>query len=167
MSPFAEPVKMPTLSATSQIKKRRIPKWLKIVGVIIAVIIVAIIAIVIVVSTATAAPQKVSDQFVAAIQSHNTNAAYALTSDRFQRSTPQQDLDSLLTKVSPALQGQETITGRSIGASTVTVQTAVFVYTIKTSTGNAYIKTELQKSGDVWQIINFKVDSNPLNTTIE
>ncbi|HSX30861.1 MAG TPA: hypothetical protein VLE99_03000 [Candidatus Saccharimonadales bacterium] len=147
--------------------KKRMPKWLKIVGVIIIIFIVAIVVAVIVATAATKAPQKVSDQFVNDLQSGNSSAAYALTNQAFQGATTEGQLDSIVQRISPGLQGQEKVTGRAIDKSTGSPETAVLVYTIKTSNGNAYVKTELRKSGNVWQILNFKSDSKPLDTKVE
>ncbi|HSX05709.1 MAG TPA: hypothetical protein VLF69_04530 [Candidatus Saccharimonadales bacterium] len=147
--------------------KKRIPTWLKVVGIIAVIFIVAIIVAVIVATTATKAPQKISDQFVNDLQSSNSSAAYALTSKTFQQATTEEQLDNIIQRVGPVLQGQEKVTGRAIEKSAGMPETAVLVYTVKTSNGNKYIRTELQKSGGVWQVINFRSANNPLDTTVE
>ncbi len=147
--------------------KKRIPSWLKIVGIIVVVFIAIIVIAVIVATTATQAPQKISDQFVNDVQSGDSSAAYALTSKAFQQATSEEQLATIIQQVGPVLQGQEKVSGRAIEKSAGAPETAVLVYTVKTSNGNKYIKTELQKSGDAWQVINFRSANEPLNTTVE
>lgn len=147
--------------------KKRFPKWLKIVVIIVLVFIVIIVVAAVTATTATKAPQKVSDQFVNYVQAGDTSAAYALTSKTFQQATTQDQLDQLVKRVGPQLQGEEKVSGRAIEKSTGVPQTAVLVYDVKTSNDTKYIKVELQKSGDVWQVINFRSSDKPLDTTVE
>lgn len=163
--PLATPQGAPMETAP---QKRRIPKWLKVVGVIVAAFIVLIVAGVLVANIATRAPQKVSDQFISDIQAGNTPAAYALTSKAFQQTTSQDQLNTIIEQVGPVLKGQVKVTGRNIQKSTGIPTTSVLVYTDKTSSnGTHYIKTELQKNSGVWQIINFRSSATPLSTTVE
>ena len=147
--------------------KKRFPKWLKIVGIIILVFVVIIAITAVTATTATKAPQKISDQFVKDVQTGDTSAAYNLTSKTFQDATSQDQLDSLVKQVGPALQGEEKVSGRAIEKSAGVPTTAVLVYTVKTTNGDKYIKVELQQNSNVWQVINFKSDDKPLDTTVQ
>lgn len=157
----------PGQSSHLSVQKKRIPKWLKIVGIVVLVIIALIVAIVITTTAATKAPQKVSDQFVNEVQAGNANAAYALTSETFKEATSAEQLDDLIQQVGPLLVGEEKVTGRAIQKATGTPQTAVLVYEVETADGTNYMKIQLQKSGDVWQVISFRSDDAPLDTSIE
>ncbi|MEO8104903.1 MAG: hypothetical protein ABI602_01025 [Candidatus Saccharibacteria bacterium] len=157
----------PTAYAPAAPAKKHIPTWLKVVGVIAGLFVVILVFAAVTAISATKAPQKVSDQFVNDVQSDNASGAFALTSDSFQKATDQQQLDNLIKQAGPALQGEEKVVGRAIHKTTGIPETAVLVYTVKTTNGTKYIKTELQKSGDVWQIVNFKSSSKSLDTTLE
>lgn len=173
--PAAQPVVTPPAAVPGPLPapetKKRIPKWLKIVlivfGCFIALAIIGAVIGGVVAVSATKAPQKVSDQFVNDVQSGDTSAAYALTSSSFQGATSQDQLDTLIKRIGPLVQGQEKITGRTIAKSTGIPTTAVLVYSVPTSNGTKYIKTELQKNNSTWQIINFRSDDKPLDTTVE
>lgn len=148
--------------------KKHFLKWILIVGgIVVAAIIALVITIFFVTIAATKAPQKVSDQVVNAIQAGNTSAVYNLTSDSFKRVTTEDRLNGIVEQISPALQGEEKVTGRAIEKVSGNPPTAVIVYTIDTSKGKAYMKVELQKSDDVWQVINFRSSEKPLKTEVE
>ena len=108
-----------------------------------------------------------SDQFVNAVQSGNMSEAYSLTSTTFQQATTQEQLDQFVTQVGPLLRGEEKVTGRAIEKSTGIPETAVLVYEIATSNGTKYIKVELQKSGELWRVINFRSAAEPLDAKVE
>ncbi|MGB4758444.1 MAG: hypothetical protein WBP26_00110 [Candidatus Saccharimonadales bacterium] len=147
--------------------KKRFPTWLKIISIVVVVLVAAAIIVAVVVTGATKAPQKVSDQFVNELQAGNTSAAYALTSESFQEATSEEQLDNIIKQVSPAIRGEEKITERFIGKTLGSPETVVLVYTINTSNGSVYIKTQLQKNDDTWKIINFRSDDDPLEAKIE
>lgn len=162
-----QPVASPQPPAYAAPEKKRFPKWLKIVGIIVAIFVVIIVIAAVTATTATKAPQKISDQFVNEVQAGNTSAAYNLTSKTFQDATTQAQLDQLIKQVGPLLQGEEKVSGRAIEKSTGVPQTAVLVYDVETSNGKKYIKVELQKSGDAWQVINFRSSETPLDAEVE
>lgn len=148
-------------------QKQRIPKWVKVIGVILIVFVALIITAAIVTAGATKAPQKVSDTFVNNFQSSNTKAAYDLTSDSFKTATSQEQLEKLIQRVGPVVQGEEKVIGRSIQKASGKSTTAVIVYSVNTLNGTKYIKVGLQKNGDVWQVVNFRSSDNPLDTKLE
>ncbi|MFZ1459092.1 MAG: hypothetical protein WAT17_04400 [Candidatus Saccharimonadales bacterium] len=158
----------PTTIISAPSTKKRIPKWLKIIGIVVAVFVVFILVVTIITVAATSAAQKVSDEFVNDLQASNTSAAYGLTAKRFQASTTEIQLDDVVQQIAPTLQGEETVTGRAIESSSGSAQTAVLVYTIKTpASSTAYIKVELQKDDDNWRVINFRSSETPLDTEVE
>lgn len=163
-APQPQPQQAPNAVAP---KKRRIPLLIKIVAIVSIVFVAVLIIVFVVIGSATRAPQKVSDQFVNDVQSGDSSAAYALTNQTFQNATTQEELDSVVKRISPLLQGQEKVTNRAIEKSTGIPTTAVFVYEVKTSDGTKYMKVELQKDGDTWKVLNFKSASDPLDTKIE
>lgn len=118
-------------------------------------------------TTATKEPQKISDQFVNAVQATDSSAAYALTSQSFQQATSSAQLDQVIQRVGPVLVGEEKVSGRAIQKSAGSAQTAVIVYSVQTSNGMKYMRVTLQKNGDAWQVVNFKSDDKPLDTKAE
>lgn len=147
--------------------KKRVPKPLLIIGSIVVVLAAILVIILVTVTGATEAPRKVSDQFVNDIQSSNTSAAYALTSEAFKQATSEEQLDQLVKGLSPVLQGEETITGRVIKKSTSGVQAAALVYSVKTTDGTKYIRVVLQETNNVWQVTNFRSSNQTIEATIE
>jgi hypothetical protein len=163
MSPSPTPLSFNSMESP----KKRFPTWLKVLAIILGVLIVLIVAGIMIALKATAAPQKVSDQFVNDVQANDATAAYALTSDSFKKVTTQAQLTDVVAQVSPTLKGDEKVSGRAVYKYSGTPQTAVLVYSVKTSDGTMYIKTELQKSGDTWQVINFHSSKTPLSNAVE
>ena len=144
--------------------KKRFPKWLLIVGVIVAIFfVIPGIFLGIALNNATKAPQLISDQFINEVQAGNTTAAYQLTSKSFQEVSSKEQLDAIIKRVGPILQGEEKVIGRSTAKSSGVPQTAALSYTVSTSKGTKYMKTELQKTGEDWQIINFRSDDKPID----
>lgn len=158
---------LPPQPAPVEEKKSRFPKAVKIILIGLALFIVFIVIAIFVATSATKAPQKISDQFVNDVQSSNTSAAYALTSKGFQEATTEEQLDTLVKRVGPVLQGEEKVSGRAIEKSTGSPQTAVLVYEVKTSDGTKYMKVELQKDGNTWQVVNFRSSDTPLEAKVE
>lgn len=148
-------------------QKGLIPKWVKVIGIMLIVFIAVIIIAAVVTTSATKAPQKVSDTFVNNFQASNTKAAYDLTSDSFKTATTQEQLEKLIQRVGPVVQGEEKVIGRSIQKASGKSTTAVILYSVNTSNGTKYIKVGLQKNGDVWQVVNFRSSDNPLDTKLE
>lgn len=144
--------------------KKRFPKWLIVTLIIFSLLFVLLAIAVSAIFSATAAPQKISDQFINDIQSGKTSAAYGLTSNSFKEATSEDQLDQLIKNIGPALQGEEKVSGRSIETSTSSLETAILVYDVKTQSGTSYIRVVLQKSGDNWQVVNFRADDKPLET---
>lgn len=168
VSPYPLPPQpQPASLADNTMPKRRLPLWLKIIGFVVLALLVLMVVLYFIASAATKAPQKVSDLFVKDVQATNTGAAYSLTSARFKKATSESELSALIQGVGPLMQGQAKVTGHNIQTSTGVPQTAVLVYSINTSGGMVYVKTELQKSGNSWQVINFNTSSKPLDTSVE
>jgi hypothetical protein len=142
--------------------KKRIPTWLKVVGIIFAVVIVLVVALFMFVNSATRAPQLVSDQFVNFAQAHNSGAAYELTGGAFRQATTRQQLAVVLDQSGDALQGEEKVTGRTIGKSSGSSSTASIVYEVNGSKGKVYMKVSLQKDDNKWRVTGFQYDQNPL-----
>ncbi len=152
------------LSPIAPDNKKRGPKWIKIVlGLFVGLAVLGGILF-FTVMQATKAPQKISDQFVNAIQAKDSTAAYELTSDEFKQATSSQDMQTFVDSIGPKIQGDEKITDRTIQKSAGNATNATFIYTVDTPEGKIYIKTIVQETSGQWRIYNIKTDSNPLTT---
>jgi len=166
-TPQPQPVIAPSQPVAELPTKRHFPKWLIVVLSIFAALAIFVVVVSTIAGSATKDAQIISDKFVGDVQSSSSDAAYALTSDAFKKSTTQDQLTSIITSVGPQLQGKFKITGRNIMKSSTIPETAVLVYSVNTTNGTKYIKTELQKNGSVWQIISFKSSDSALDTAVE
>jgi len=162
-----QPVAASSLPVAELPTKRRFPKWLIVVLSIFAALAVFVAVVSLIAASATKDAQIISDKFIADVQSNSPDSAYSLTSDAFKKATSQDQLSSVITSAGPQLQGKFTITGRNIMKSSTIPETAVLVYSVNTTSGTKYIKTELQKNGNVWQIISFKSSNSALDTAVE
>ncbi|MFZ1802047.1 MAG: hypothetical protein WAW62_00010 [Candidatus Saccharimonas aalborgensis] len=160
-------MKTPTTHLKNNYALGRVPRWLVVlISVIFGLLIVGGVIFVVVMNM-TDAPKKVSDEFVNDVQSANTEAAYALTSEGFRGATSKDDLDAIIKQVSPALQGEEKTTARSVEAAAGSSQKAVIVYTVDTSSGTKYIRVILEKNGDNWRVMSFRSSNSSLEAKIE
>lgn len=148
-------------------RKKRFPVWLKIIVGIVVVFAALMIALFILAGAVTKAPQKISDQFINDVQSANTAAAYSRTSVSFQKATTQEDLEQVITRISPLLQGEEKISGRALEKNSGSPKTAVFVYDVSTANGTKYIKIVLQEDDSGWKVVNFRSSDSILEAKVE
>ena len=159
------PQPMPTAYQTAPpAKSKRIPTWVKVIGIVIVLFILLIVAVVVIVNQATAAAVKVSNEFVADVQTNNDAGAYALTAPGFQKADSQAQLTKIIGGVYLALQGKATVTGKTIAKVTGQPDQAVIVYSIKTSSGIKYIQTVIQDN-KTWQVLSFRSSNTPLTVT--
>jgi len=144
-------------------KTKRIPTWLKIASVVVVIIILFFVGIFVFVNEATKAPEKVSNEWVADIQTDNSSAAYSLTTSAFRNSTSQEELAEIIGSVSPALQGKTNVIGKAVNSASGQPEEAIIVYTVSTSNGTKYIRVVLYKNNNVWQVQNFRSSNTALN----
>jgi hypothetical protein len=173
MTSAPEPAPAPMFSqeqAPPPPKKRSTLKIvLIIVAACVAAIIVLIVALVLFVSGSTKDAQKVSDQLVTAVQTNDAAGAYALTGASFRAATKQADLDALVKRLSTLVtKDKVSPNGKSINASTDSGKIAVFVYTMKGTSGKpVYFKTQIRDEDGGWRVMNFRSSETPLKTDVE
>jgi hypothetical protein len=151
-------------------KKRR---WGLIIGIVVAAIVAIIVVIgvgaFLLVNESTKDAQKVSDQFVAAVQAGDGAKAYSLTGPAFRAATKEDQLDQLVQQLSTLVtKDKVSPNGKAISASTENGKIAVFTYTLK-GTGGAsiYFKTQIRDEDGGWQVMNFRSSEKKLDTEIE
>jgi len=169
-SPAPAPTPVPAFQSDDPLTKRKTPKPLKIILKIVAALIVlgAILAGVLffVISQAVAAPLKVSNSFVDAVQGGDSVAAYALTTDNFQKAASPERMASLVEATKAQIKGEEKVTGQSAktedGASSAAIS-----YAVTAQGKDVYMRVILKKDGDTWKVNHFKLDDEPIDATTE
>ena len=170
MTAMPEPASAPPFSPPPPQKKRRTGRIvLIVVGAIVALFLVFIVAVFLLVSNSTKDAQKVSDQFITAIQTGDGAKAYALTGPSFRAATKEADLTQLVTKLSTLVSKDKVSpNGKSINASTDNGKIAVFTYTLKGASGSpVYFKTQIRKEDGKWQVMSFRSSEKKLTTDVE
>jgi len=154
MMPAQQPAAMP------QPAKRRLPKWAKIVIIIVGILIVVSVAVAVLVINVTAAPVKVSDEFMKDLQANDAQAAYALASSDFRGATSQAELTDTFAAASPALQGTFSAGSREVKSKNGKTEAEV-LYTVTTDSGKEYTKISLIDTSTGWQILGFDASDSP------
>lgn len=148
--------------------KSKLPLWIKIVCAGFVIFIILAVFVGFVFGKSLASPQKISDQFLNDMQSGNKTDAYSLITSSFKQEAAPDVFGETVDKISPFLQGEEKKTGARIEKQTGSDAIAVFVYAITRSDGSKfYVKTELQKDGNDWRVLNFRTSASALETTVE
>ena len=121
------------------------------------------------VNESTKDAQKVSDDFVAAVQAGDGAKAYSLTSPTFRAASSEEDLDALVKQLSGLVSKDKVSpSGKSINASTNAGNVAVFTYKLKgTNGGSVYFKTQVHDDDGGWKVLGFRSAETPLNTDVE
>lgn len=135
--------------------KKGIPLWLKIIGVLFAVIIAFVVVTVIFTNQSTKGASTVGDQLVASIQADKPEEGYQLAAPAFKQATNEDSFNGIVDRISPALQGSVSKTGKSIYKKSGQPDQAVIIYTIKTDKGTMYLRVILQDNKP-WQVLNFE-----------
>jgi hypothetical protein len=162
-TPLASPLAPPK-------PKRR---WGLIIGIgvaaILALIAVLVVGAILLVNASTKDAQKVSDQFVVAVQNGDGAKAYALGGPSFRAAATQEQITQLAKSMAPLVtKAKVAPNGKAISASTGNGKIAVFTYTMHGSrTAKVYWKTEIKKEGGRWQVFNFRSAEKPLGTDVE
>jgi hypothetical protein len=150
--------------------KRRVGKIVAIVaGAMILTLIVLIGGIFLLVNESTEDAQKVSDDFVAAVQANDGARAYGLTGPAFREATTQAQLSELIGQLSSLVaKDKVSPSGKAINASTESGKIAVFTYALKgNARGNVFFKTQMRDEDDGWKVMNFRSSESPLDTDVE
>ena len=155
----------------SQPPKRRTGRIILIVlGAMFVALVLLIGGCFLLVNESTKDAQKVSDEFVAAVQAGDTAKAYSLTSPSFRAATSEADTAEFVKSIS-ALVSKEPVspTGKAINTSTDNGKIAVFTYKLKPAQGNGtvYFKTQIRDEQGRWQVMNFRSAETALNTDVE
>jgi hypothetical protein len=157
--PFAQPTKRP---------RRTLKIVLLIIGGLITLIALLIIGLVMLVNSSTGDAQKVSDQFVEAVQAGDGAAAYALTGPAFRAATTEDELTQLVQNLAPALsKDKPSPRGKSINVSSDSGKIAVFVYTLGAGERPVYLKTQIREEDDGWQVLSLRSSESELTTDVE
>ena len=168
MTDAPQPGPMP-MYPTADAPPPRKSNTLKIVLIVIAACIVAMVLLIggcfLLVNNATKDAQKVSDDFVAAVQAGDGAKAYSYTSPAFREATTQDQLDQLVQELSKLVgKDKASPNGKGINSSTDNGTIAVFTYKL----GPLYFKTQIRDEDDGgWKVMNFRSSRKALDTTIE
>lgn len=131
----------------------------KIIGIVIGSFIALIAIIVITVMTATNAPVKISDEFIANVQANNSVAAYDLMTAEAKETVTQDNFSADIARVAPILTGEPTIISREISAETGKASTATIVYEIQGTDAKYEMTLNLQENDGKWQVLNFESEA--------
>jgi hypothetical protein len=164
-----------TIRVTPQeTNNKKVPIWLIVLiglGVAgFAVLALSVVANYLHVAGETNDAVKVSNQFVADIQSNNANAAYSLTTSAYRQHYSLTSLTQQIKQLSPVLQNKANISAKELyiwSNSSNHPNEAVTVYKIaaKTKSGFAYIRTGVEE-GKPWQVGGFDISSSALADTL-
>jgi uncharacterized protein HemX len=159
---FTQPVAPPK-------KRRRGRIILIVVAAVIALIVVIGVGAFLLVNESTKDAQKVSDQLVTAVQAGDGAKAYGLTGPSFRAATKQADLDQLVKRLSTLVTKEKVSpNGKAINASTGSGKIAVFLYTMKGTSGKpVYFKTQIRDEDGGWKVMNFRSSETALTTDVE
>jgi len=150
------------------VPKKKAPKALKIVLGIVGLLIllggVLVGVLFFVITQATAAPLKVSNSFVDAVQGGDSVAAYALTTDNFQKAATPERISALVESTKAQIKGDEKVTGQVVSTDNGTSSAAV-TYAVNAQGKDVYMRVILKKDGDTWKVNNFKLDDEPIEAT--
>lgn len=136
--------------------KKKLPLWAKILliafGSVVTLIGVIILGFFIYANSLIAAPMKVSDQFINAVQSNDASSAYNLTTPAFKAVTKEDRLKSIFDKISPELQGKEKVSDKHYRIYNG-VSSATIIYKIPADGDGNYVRISLRKdSNDKWAV---------------
>jgi hypothetical protein len=114
--------------------------------------------------------QKVSDDFVVAVQNGDGAKAWSLAGPTFRAATTEAELTELVKRLSGLVtKDKVSPSAKGINASTDTGKIAVFVYKLK-GTGQpatVWFKTQIREEDGKWQVLSFRSAESELNTDIE
>jgi flagellar basal body-associated protein FliL len=149
--------------------KRRLKIVLIVIGVLLALIIAIGVGAFLLVNESTKDAQKISDQLVTAVQNGDGAAAYALTGPSFRAATNEAQLSELVTNLSSLVtKDKSSANSKSISVSTDNGKIAVFLYTMKGTSGKPiYFKTQIREEDGRWQVMSFRSSESKLTNDIE
>ena len=170
MTAAPEPAPLYPPPPTQPPKKRSVGKIIAIVvAAVVVVFILFIVGIFFLVKGSTADAQKVSDQFVTAVQAGDGAKSYALTGPSFRAATTEAQLTELVKNLSTLVtKDAQSPKGKAINASTDNGKIAVFTYTLKGTSGKpVYFKTQIRDEDGKWVVMNFRSSETELDTNVE
>lgn len=135
----------------------------KLILIIVGIIIIIFAAIFFFVVGATGEQAKVSNQFIANLQSNNADDAYSLTAAEFQKATPIDKFKDFATQENQFLpKNKPSIVSREISSSSGTSTTTI-VSNIKGDNGNTgyHATTLLVKENGKWLILSIDIKEGP------
>lgn len=136
--------------------KKKLPSWAKILliafGSVIALIGLAILGFFIYANSLIAAPMKVSDQFMDALQKNDASTAYNLTSSEFKLRTNEDRLETLFNQIKPELQGEEKLSDKHYLVNNG-VSTATLIYSVPSGDDTVYLRIRVREKNDKWEVL--------------
>jgi hypothetical protein len=140
----------------------------RILPIAAAVVVVFVGGVFALVSLTTKDAKQVADRFVTAVQRDDGPAAYKLTSSQFRHATQRATVTALVDRLAPLVTAKRSLVDRSINAGTSYGKIAVFVYRMGARQGGSiYFRTQLQKDGGSWRIMNFRSSRSALEAKVE
>ncbi|HSX48445.1 MAG TPA: hypothetical protein VLF41_03025 [Candidatus Nanoarchaeia archaeon] len=139
----------------------------KLVLIILGIGIVIFVAIFFLISGVTDEQAKISDQFIADLQSNNVDDAYSLTATEFQQTTPKDKFKDFVAQENQFLpKNNPSVVSREI-SSTSGTNTTTIVSNIKGDNGSAgyHATTQLVKENGKWLILSIDIKAGPATST--
>jgi hypothetical protein len=169
MTAAPEPGTQPQFSPPPPRKRRTGRIILLIAGGLITLFVVIGVGLFLLVNESTKDAQKVSDQLVSAVQAGDGAKAYALAGPSFRSATTEAELTGLVKNLSTLVTREKSSPdGKAINASTDSGKIAVFVYTMKGTSGRpVYFKTQIRDEEGRWQVLSFRSSETKLGTEVE
>lgn len=149
-------------------KSRSLKKILIGVGAAVAIVMVSLGALLMYANKSVQEAKKVSDQIVNSFQAGDSSAIISLESSNFKQSgSTDSDVQDLVDRLKPYLQGQEKLISKFLEKSNGETN-ASFVYSVTTSDSTTtYIKVILTKEDGAWRLTKIKTSDTKLDDTIE
>ena len=151
--------KAPAAKAEKQTKQKTTKtKWSlkKKIAVIVGAFVVFFVLLFTIANVATDAPLKVSNEFVANIQSGDAEDAYELMSAEAQAIVDPETFEMVVDQIGPILNGEPNNTSKQVSAETGSDPVATIIYEIKGRDSFTYTFTvTLDQVDGNWQVRNF------------
>lgn len=169
---YGQPTQLPNqIAPLPQSSGRNFSKIIKIAAIVIGsfmvIVVLFIVAVFLLVGNKTKDAEKVSNQFVNNLQAGDSDAIYAQTTPSFKKITSSDTNKQFVDTISPAIQGEEKITGRKIQSSAGNKSFTSIVYDIDTAKGTSYLRIVMEKDNDTWKVLNFRASETRLEAIVE
>ncbi len=150
--------------------KRSVGKIIAVVAAaVVAVVVALIVGIVLLVDNSTGDAQRVSDQFVAALQRGDGAAAYKLTGPSLRAEADESKISELAHTMATLVGKQKrSPSAKAISANSERGQVAVFMYTMRAYADmELFWKVQVRDEDGAWKVMAFRTATEPLGTDVE